>query len=447
MPPIQYFFSVPRTKRARLRTMKRTRLPRLSKATPGPREPVATLRQAWRIRPLVLGSLLALSLVGGVVLGPGALRRYQVNEAWKALRLYDLGEAERWIERAGGAGSSLTEVHFLRARVARRQGRIAEARLALEQAERWGGDPQRVELEQWLIAAQMGDLVQAEPHLKNFLATPEADGSAICEALVNGYLRNYRFGDALPLLAAWEADFPADSQAPFCRGLVWLHMKLTKKAAEEFQRAAALAPHRRDVRLAWAAALSDLHEYDQANELYADCYAEQPRDLSLLIGWANCSLALGQVDRVTQLLDEAAKLDTQALGVLLLQGRLAISQGRPAEAMAPLEAAWRQDPKHPDVRYELGTALQMQGRRDEAKPHLEYAQAATQALNQARLLMGQIQENPRLVEPRYEVGVTLLKYGVAEDGLAWLRSVLQIEPNHAQTLAAIEAHTTAAANH
>jgi tetratricopeptide (TPR) repeat protein len=394
-----------------------------------------------RTRAMVLGGLLLVTLLAGVMLGPAAVQRYCVNEAEKALQRHNLTLAEQWIERAGGAGTTHPDVHFWRARLARRQGRISEARLALEQVTRFGGDPVRVERENWLIAAQVGELVNEEARLQTLFTNPEGDEPAICEAFVNGYLRNYRFGDALPMLAAWEADFPEDSQAPFCRGLVWLHMKLTKKAAEQFQRAAELAPHRRDVRLAWAAALSDLHEYDAADRLYAACYAEQPRDLSLLVGWANCLLALGQMERVEKLLQEASGLDANSLQVLLLQGRVAISQGRPTDALQPLEVAERLDPRHPDVRYELGTALQMLARREEAKPHLEYAQAATLALNQARTWMGQIQENPRLVEPRYQVGLTLLQYGAAADGLAWLRSVLQLEPNHAQALAAIEAHT------
>jgi len=394
-------------------------------------------RLKWRI---ALAGLFVASLLAAVGFGPVALHTYRLNRATKALRDYDLDAAADWLNLTVASRPDCPTTHYLLARLARRRGLISNARDSLQRAARLGFDPDRIQRERWLIHAQLGELSDAEPHLHDLLSNPRGDEAAICEAFVNGYLRNYRFGDALPMIDAWQTDLPGDAQAPFCRGLIWLHMKLTKKAAAEFEQALQLAPHRQDIRRSLAAALTDLHRYDEADRLFAECYADDPNDLNVLIGWANCRLALGDGERARELLEDAARLDGQSRGVLLLRGRLEIAAGHAEDAIPWLDAALEQNPRDPDVRYELGTALQMLGRLDEARRHLEFAQAATQALSQARELMGQIQENPRLVEPRYQVGTTLLEYGAVSDGLAWLNSVLQIDPTHEPTRQALAAH-------
>jgi hypothetical protein len=44
------------------------------------------------------------------------------------------------------------------------------------------------------------------------------------------------------------------------------------------------------------------------------------------------------------------------------------------------------------------------------------------------------------VELRYEIGAILLQYGRPQEGVVWLESVLQIQPDHQRARDALAAH-------
>ena len=51
-----------------------------------------------------------------------------------------------------------------------------------------------------------------------------------------------------------------------------------------------------------------------------------------------------------------------------------------------------------------------------------------------------VHSNPADAEARYQIGITELKYGTEQDGIQWLQSVLNYEPGHKETNAALASY-------
>jgi tetratricopeptide (TPR) repeat protein len=70
------------------------------------------------------------------------------------------------------------------------------------------------------------------------------------------------------------------------------------------------------------------------------------------------------------------------------------------------------------------------GRLEEATEHFEYASQAAAATAEANQQISRLSDEPSNIELRYEIGAAHLNFGNTEDGLMWLMSVLELDPNH-----------------
>ena len=120
-----------------------------------------------------------------------------------------------------------------------------------------------------------------------------------------------------------------------------------------------------------------------------------------------------------------------------LMAEVATSQGNYQQAVKHARAAVERRPYDTTAHNTLGNALRVLGQPEQAKPHLQYVAGAEASLGRMERQLRQVVDDPINTELRYEIGMTLLRYGSPVDGLKWLQSVLEIEPEHQLARAAL----------
>ena len=332
------------------------------------------------------------------------------------------------------------EIHFLLARTHRRLGNLGLVQPLLRRAVKLGGDGQRAERETWMALAQSGRLREAQPHLAELLTDSRDDGMDICEAYVQGYFANLRAHEALQLLDAWQRDYPDDAQSYFMRG--YLMQTLTKwpDAAAAYRRGLELAPDETMMRCRLADVLTELHQIDEASTLFRRCVDEAPHVPEILTSWARCLVVQGNVSEARRLLEQALDRSPGDFQALRQLGEIELSEGEFEEAREHLESAARQRPYDPTTRNALGKALRALGRGDEAQLHLDYVAEAEESLARMERQLRVVVERPDDVGVRYDIGMTLLRYGSPEDGAKWLLTVVEQQPDHKAAHEALAAY-------
>ena len=332
------------------------------------------------------------------------------------------------------------EVHFLLARTHRRLGNVDKVQPLLRRAQQLGGDPDRAQRETWMTLAQSGMLREAEPHLAGLLTDSRDDGADICEAYVQGYFSNLRVHEALQLLDAWQRDFPDDAQSYFMRGYLLQTLTSWPEAAAAYRRGLELDSDQTMMRCHLAEVLTELHEIDEASRLFRRCADEAPHDPRILTSWAKCLSLQGNIDEAGRLLGQALDRNPVDFQALRRLGEIELSNGEFEKALEHLDAAARQRPYDVTTRNALGKALRALSRADEAQVHFNYVTEAEGSLARMERQLRVVVERPDDVEVRYDIGVTLLKYGSPDDGAKWLLTVVEQQPDHKAAHQALAAY-------
>jgi tetratricopeptide (TPR) repeat protein len=332
------------------------------------------------------------------------------------------------------------ELHLLLARAHRRLGNLARVEPLLRRAERLGGDPVAAERERWLTRAQAGRLRDAEPHLTELLADPRDDGVDICEAYVQGYFINLRTREALQLLDAWKRDYPEDAQAYFMEGYLRQALAQTREAIAAYRKGLELRPERTIMRCRLAELLAEEHEVERAAAHFRRCLREAPGRVEILTAWAKSLAAAGELDQARTALEKVLDHTPGHFEALRQLGELEVTAGNFEQALPHLNAALEQRPYDTTTHNALGKALRALGRADQAQPHLDYVAEAEQSLARMERLLPKVVEQPGNAELRFEIGMTLLQYGDPDDGAKWLRTVLELQPDHAAARQALAAY-------
>src|SRR5262249_48786581 len=150
--------------------------------------------------------------------------------------------------------------------------------------------------------------------------------------LALGYLRMYRFRDAIGLLNRWLERSPGQAQAFYLRGRAWRARQQLVDAAADFRRALEHDSRRDDARGELASCLVELHEYDEARPLLAALQQTRPGDAELLVDLARCDEGLGRIDVARAALEDIARANPDHAGAWRERGRVELETGNPADA-------------------------------------------------------------------------------------------------------------------
>ena len=399
------------------------------------RRAVESLRRPFRRPWRSLAVLLLLTAIG---LGAGLTglqvwARFHYRSAQRALERYRLPEARAHLESCLHVWPSSFDVHLLAAQTARRLDdyQSAEHHLARCQELR-GGLPEEVVLEQTLIRAQLVGMDSVTPYLRSLVEENHHATPLIFEAMVRGYMRAYRFGDATVLLTRWQELRPEDVQASLLLGYAREQIAPEREAVSNYQRVLELEPEHDEARLRLADLLVDRAMPAEALEHVQRLVHRRPGDPYVLVRLARCLFALGRPQEAEEAADRVLAAHPLYRPALSLKGELALTQGRPAEAERWLREALKIDAADYHSQFSLTRSLREQGKAQEAQAaEARLTVLADDARRIRKIIQEDINKSPNDPALRTEVGNILLRAGSEREGVQWLYSALRQDPAYA----------------
>jgi predicted Zn-dependent protease len=206
-----------------------------------------------------------------------------------------------------------------------------------------------------------------------------------------------------------------------------------KDAVAEYDQGLQKAPGRIDGRLRLIHVLMQQQDFARAEHELLRCLKEQPLDLQVRVAWAGYLFAVRRNEEARAEFQDVLIRAPDNEEALRMMGQIELAAQRPGEALRWLLPAAEKNPCDVIVRYALGQALQDAGRTDEAQQHFQFVEQAERELRNLDFWLDEILKNPEDVELRYKIGSTVLRYRDPSDGVRWLKSVLEIDPDHRDT--------------
>jgi tetratricopeptide (TPR) repeat protein len=363
--------------------------------------------------------------------------------AIRAAAARDPDAALAWLtfaERFHGVGS---QGELLRARLARRKGNVEQMARHLQAAEQAGASKAAVRREWMLAEIQSGRLESHEPQVKAWLMDGDPDLAEIADAYANGLAACSRFDEALEILGAWGNDYPKDPMPAFRAGRIQEFFEDFETAAGAYQEAV----NRRDDFLPGHFALGRVllrqKKPNEALREFAACL-DGPTALAAEVATAECLAELGQTDAAMQrlemvLLHDESDIHASYLPLMAPQscfvaarllGTLETNAGSHQRGLEFLDRALRYNPRDVAARYSRAVALRGLGNTAEAEAELADIEENRAAMKQVNTLRNKINRDPNDVTSRIELGMLLAEHESIENGLFWLRSALERDPQN-----------------
>ena len=388
-------------------------------------------------------------MIAVVVVGAVSVVPFSQWRARDALSKRKAGAAIRWLAVSQWFDSKNAETAFLLARAYRKQGEMDRVAQHLQRALDLGCPPDRVHREELLAQAQSGNLDEIEKRLAKLFVDPQGDAVEICEAYVNGCMRNYRFAEAHKVLNLWQADFPDDPQPHFLRARIFEHFSRFDRAKSEYSRVLEKHPGHAPAAYSLARVTLTQNKPNVALEYYRLCEANMSNKGPARVGIAACLRRLKKTDEARRILQQVSRQPPEELAAAFQDvgdkeeisrtavnaelGRLELSAGNLDEAARRLRMALEDNPRDWQIRYSLATALQRSEKTDEAKSHFDRVRRTKAALGKVDDSLVALMTNPGDVESRYLLGKIYLEYLSEDQGVVWLRSVLHYDAAHRPT--------------
>jgi len=393
------------------------------------------LRKLWRRRALI-GAVVA-SVVSVLALLAGEVA---VSRARWLLDQRSHAQARSWLEVADWCSPRRGEVHFLRARLARREERYDDLRQHLSQAQITRWPVHELEREQWLALAQTGQFDALQPHWQDLFLHAGADGPEICRAYVLASMKRCRLADARRVLAGWKADFPEDAGPYELEG--WLHAVLLEwsDAVAAYQQALQRDPDHQTAHRGLAEAQMKQLQFAAAEEHWSWLLQHNPGDAAAHVGLAECEFRQGQVAAARAELSTALSMAPNHYEALMLAGQLELADDQPSRAVVHLQTAVGQRPEDAEARYVLGRALRAIGETAAAQEHLDYRQQAQPHLQRLNALMKLLPTQPADVPLRAEIAQLTTQWKSRAEGCRWWQSILDVDPRHQAALQHLAEH-------
>lgn len=249
----------------------------------------------------------------------------------------------------------------LRGRDALNRGDFAAASAAAEERLRADArDTDALEL-RYLVLQQKGDIAKAAETLRSVIQIDRTADWAFND-LTNLLFTHGRRAEAEQVARAALRANPANGHAHYLFGIILSELNDLPSGEWHFRRALDLAGEQAPILASLALNLMQQGRTAEADPYFARADALAPGDLKTLAHWSKLHEVRGDLQRAAELLDRAAAASS-AKDVNLLRASYLARSGRPADALALLDAA---PVLNGDGQLERGRLLDRLGRYDEA---------------------------------------------------------------------------------
>lgn len=383
-------------------------------------------RRKLLARLLVLGLLLIATGWGGRHLW--AWYHFHAAEA----ALHETGTPEQallHLDRCLRVWPTRASVHLLTAQAARRAGDLDRATESLDRAIVLAGTTDEGTRERALLTVQRDGLTaERESFLLSYVGEDSRVAIPVLEVLTAEMVRLHRLLDARRHLDDWLGRQPQAVEALVRRAWVADRLLVNDAALADYEAALTLAPDRDPVRLRIAEILLQTKQAAAALPHLEHLAATGGADPAVQLAFARCRFDLGDLGEAGQLLEPLLASESPSAATLGLRGRLALADGDFRQAESWLRRAVARDPHDREATYSLLVCLKSLDRPSEAEGLAKHLARMDADLKRMGVLMEQVVRRPRDVALRTEIGQVFLRNGMKEDGLRWLGSALELDP-------------------
>jgi predicted Zn-dependent protease len=231
-------------------------------------------------------------------------------------------------------------------------------------------------------------------------------------------------------LKKWLALEPDNVQALLWRGQVRDMVRDRQQARADYRRVVELAPDNALARLCLASILVEASEPQQALAHFLRLREQDPDNPTILLGEAECRLALGQFEEVRKILSPLMVAFPREVHGLFLMGKLELDTLHPEKAEPWLRKAVEVAPFERKPIYHLALCLKQLKKGREAKDCFARLAEVDAATSKVTKLILRSAAEPSNLDLRCEIGSIFLRHRAEPEGLRWLKSVLREVPGH-----------------
>ena len=298
----------------------------------------------------------------------------------------------------------------------------------------WNGANEDVQIEFLLIRTATGEVDESSWHLMSYVDQNHPRSYEIMESITAAYLQRLKYGPAYAMLNRMVLLAPEKALPYYWRGWVLERMDNPAEAKVNYLKALEIDPSLVQVRLRVGEILLEDNRPDESIPYLEGLYAEYPSRPDIQARLGQLRFLQGRWTEARQLLESALPQMENDSPLLLHIARLDLQEDRPAEAEGFLRRILKNDPTDTEAQFSLASALQNQGRLDEAKVALEEYKRKKQTLQLANdMLKDEAQHPSRKPQTAYEIGKVLIEIGRTQLGMYWLEQAIDRDPNHAPT--------------
>jgi predicted Zn-dependent protease len=326
------------------------------------------------------------------------------------------------------------EVLLLSARTARCSGAVDEAELLLDRSWQLYGDEEETVLERLLLRAARGELESTAPLLQGRIDRDDPAAPLAREALVAGLLHRFRLNEADRQLHCWRAHDPASTTALLWHGKLAEEREQNSEALLAYRSLLELDPEHDEARLRLTTILVHLRQGSEALPHLEYLHRRLPDSAEVLVQLAQALDLLGRPGEARAALDNCLRRHPDDPAALAERGRIARRDGDSRQAEEDLHRAVRLDPGNLAAHYQYHLALGQNRKKEEAATELDAIhkiEADVQRIQE--LVHGRLQQTPDDPALHHEIALIALRAGLPKQAHRWLRSALQLDPNHLLT--------------
>ena len=341
---------------------------------------------------------------------------------------------ERWVAEAA-TDADRAEAYYHLARVELAADRTQETVNALGKSLDLGYPPSVLAPYRAVIQARSRQYAEAEPVLRQALATSDEPMPEVAQALARTYLSTFRLKEAAAPIARWMKDAPDDPTPYLWRNEIDARSDAGHSVViQNYKAALQRDPDLAEARLGLADRLRQANRLEEAAEEFAAYLKLRPDDPEGHVGAGQVALTLGLAAEATAHFDRALELAPHDPVAQKQRGEIDLKAREFASARDRFREVIRSDPFDPEVHYKLARALQGLG--DDAGARAEdarYAELRADHLHMADLRTALV-NNPNDTKLRLETAEWMLAHGHDDEGKSWCDRILKDHPGHVPTL-------------